>query len=437
MNLIHPEASPTMTSPIQKRGPAAALESGSAGLGLDCRRTAAAILLGLTLAIGAAATVARGDPPSFSAQFITPGISAINASGMNESGDVVGTGTTGSGGWVSRAGAPAVLLPLPPNAQYAIANDINDAGVIVGSVGPSSYPGYAKAAAWIPDGSGGYTIQQFGTLPGDIYSEATAINNVGDIVGYSRDGMFRHPVLFTALGGIQNLTSTGIFDPSDINEHRVLVDHSYYTRRLDLNTMVVEQLAAPGPGFASSWAVAINESGQVAGFVTNTFGGTTCPSHAARYTDGVGWEVFSSCGSANSAWDMNDLGDVVMRLNLAPFVRFEGIGTFLIEDLIVADVGHWSVINGYGLTINNSRQMAVPATNTATNQSGIILLTPILAPGDIDGDGDVDLTDRALFVDVLLGMDQTPERVARSDVNSDGMANGADISPWVVTLLGG
>lgn len=389
---------------------------------MDALRSTEVFLAAVTVALSAALSPASADPPSYTARFLTPGISAVNAAAMNEAGDVVGTGTTGSGGWVSQAGAPAVLLPLPPGATYGFANDINDSGVIVGSVGPSSYPGlFGKAVAWIPDGSGGYTIHEFGTLPGHVASEATAVNNVGDIIGYSSNGTFRYAVLFTAPGGIQDLSPTGVFDPSDINDQRVLVDHSYYTKRLDLDTMVVEDLGPPGPGYASSWGVAINESGQVAGNVINTWGGSNCPSHAARYTDGVDWEVFSGCGQANSAWDMNDLGDVVMRLNVSPYVRFQGIGTFLIEDLITADVGHWYVINGYGLTINNSRQMAVPATNSVTGQGGIILLTPILVPGDLDGDGDVDLDDCTHLAGCMYGPNtEYPAGCGVADLDADG-----------------
>ncbi len=344
--------------------------------------------LAAMIAAGASAQV-----PTYSARLLTPGLSAINAAAMNEAGDVVGTGTSGSGGWVSRAGAPAVLLPLPPGALYTFANDINDAGVIVGSVGPSSYPGlFGTAVAWIPDGSGGYTIQEFGTLPGHVASDATAVNNIGDVVGYSSNGTFRSPVLFTAPGGIQDLSPTGVFDPIDINDQRVLVDHSFTVKRLDLDTMTVEDLGTPGPSWLATRGEAINESGQVAGGAITTCC-PDCGNYAARYTDGAGWEIFSGCGQANSAWDLNDLGDVVMRLNVAPYVRFQGIGRFLIEDLVVADAGHWFLINGFGLTINNARQMAAPATNPDTGESGVVLLTPITPPGDLDGDGQVGIAD--------------------------------------------
>ena len=381
----------------------------------------------LAFAIGACLPSAIAGAPQYHARFITPGISAINAAAMNESGDVVGTGTTGSGAWVSRAGAAAVLLPLPPGAAYAFANDINDAGVIVGSVGPSSYPGlFGRAAAWFPDGAGGYTIVEYGTLPNHTASDALAVNNVGDIVGYSFSGMFRIPVLFTAPGGIQNLSSTGIFDPVDVNDQRVLVDQSYTPKRLDLDTMIVEDLGVPAgpPNFASARAEAINESGQVAGTARLAIS-TNCYHVAARFTDGAGWEVFSNCGASNSAYDINDRGDVVMKLNVAPYVRFENLGTFLIEDLIVADVGHWFVINGYGLTINSSRQMAVPATNDVTGEGGIVLLTPVGSAGDLDGDGDVDLADLATL---LANFGATNAEPDQGDLDSDGDVDVGDLA---------
>jgi len=369
-----------------------------------------------------AGRAAAGEPPTYTAQFITPGISAINAAAMNEAGDVVGTSTTGSGGWVSHAGAPAVLLPLPPGTQFAFANDISDTGVIVGSVGPTSSPGFGKAAAWFPDGAGGYSVQQLGALPGHVSSDATAVNNVGDIVGYSSNGTFRLPVLFTAPGGIQDLSATGVFDPVDINDQRVLIDHSFTCKRLDLDTMEVEDLGVPAPArgvsYAASRGEAINEAGQVAGSVRLATS-TNCNRQAARFTDGIGWEVFSACGPANSAWDMNDWGDVVMRLNVAPYVRFEGIGTFRIEDLIAADTGHWFVVNGFGLAINNARQLAIPATNDQTNESGIILLTPDAMAGDVNHDFVVNVID---LLAVIAAWGPCPPSPADCPSDLDGNA---------------
>jgi hypothetical protein len=394
-------------------------------------------LLGVAFFLGVASSVASAGTPSYRARFITPGIGAINAAAMNQAGDVVGTISSGpgTGAWVSHAGAAAVFLPLPPGVDFGYANCINDAGVVVGSVG-FAYPGYGRAVAWIPDASGGYTIRELGMLAGHVHSDATAINNVGDIVGWSSNGTFRSPVLFSAPGGIQDLLPTGVFDPKDINDHRVLVDTTF--KRLDLNTMSVESPGLPGPNYRSCTGEAINESGRVAGSVILATG-TACDHEAAFFSDEGGWEVLSGCGPANSVWDLNDLGDVVMRLNLAPYVRFEGIGTFLIEDLIVADAGHWSVINGYGLTINNARQMAVPATNSATSQSGIILLTPFQGcSADFNGDGDVgtDADIEAFFACVAGSCCSAcpPD----GDFNGDGdVGTDADIEAFFRVLAGG
>ncbi|MBN2559406.1 MAG: right-handed parallel beta-helix repeat-containing protein [Phycisphaerae bacterium] len=56
--------------------------------------------------------------------------------------------------------------------------------------------------------------------------------------------------------------------------------------------------------------------------------------------------------------------------------------------------------------------------------------------GDLDFDGDLDLDDLETFVAVLLGTDADPCRDAKADMNGDGLANGTDVQPFVVALLG-
>lgn len=55
-------------------------------------------------------------------------------------------------------------------------------------------------------------------------------------------------------------------------------------------------------------------------------------------------------------------------------------------------------------------------------------------PGDIDDDGDVDETDRALFVGVLLGQDPVSEHGDRSDLDGNGRVDAEDIAPFSVAL---
>ncbi len=376
--------------------------------------------IGFLLAPMLVVGVASALPPQYTAKLISTDIVAV---AMNESGDVVGNKQSPMRAWVSRGGAMSTLLPLPTGYASSWATDINDLGVIVGAVSTTSSPEFnGKAAAWFPNGSGGYTVQVLGTLPGHVRSNATAINNLGDIIGFSANSMFRYAVLFTAPGGIQDLSPTGVFDPWDINEERVLVDHSFTSKKLDLDTMQVEDLGVPGPGYLASTASAINESGQVAGLVILTTS-TSCDRQAARFTEEIGWEIDSTCGPSNGAVDINDHGDTVMQIQLAAYVRFEGEGTYLIEDLIVADAGAWYTLTFSSLAINNARQLVVSATNPTINQSGVLLLTPIGVTGDLDLDGDVDAADLGALLGAWGSCSGCP-----ADLDEDGSVGASDLA---------
>jgi hypothetical protein len=339
-------------------------------------------LCGCALAGGALAR-AQATPPRYAPEFLG---AALGAAAMNDSAQVVGTVTSPAmRAFVASPGLALTLLPLPPGRVSSAAHDINESGAIAGAVSSSTSTDFGPmAAVWIPDHHGGYVVVELGMLAGHIGSQATALNDAGDIVGWSKNGMYRYPVLFghparadRALA-IHDLTTTGIFDPTSINDQRVLVDSSFTVKRLDLNTMTVTDLGVPTglpQNYMATRSSAINELNQVAGQAILATS-TSCDRQAARFTDGVGWEIFSGCGPYNGAVDLNDLGDVVMQLNLYPYVRFEGLGTFRIEDLIDESGGHWYVINGYGLALNDARQMVVPAKNLVTNQTGLVLLTP-------------------------------------------------------------
>jgi hypothetical protein len=321
--------------------------------------------------------------PEYTARFIG---TFIGVTALNQSSQIVGIRDSPSvRGWVSGPFGPQVLLPLPNGMVSSWAMDINDSGVIVGAVSPEFSPDFSpQATVWTPDGSGGYTIRTFGHLPGDLGSVATAVNSVRDVIGYSKGGTFRRAVWFTEEGGLVDLTPQGIFDPWAINDERVLVDHATPTHRMDLDTMVVENLPIP-TGYRSTTAYSINESGQVAGTAVSTTG--SCNTFPARFTDGIGWDILDTCSSAAQASGLNDLGDVIWRHAVDQKVLLVGEGTFRVEDLIVSTVGHWFVTNSYSVDINNARELAIFAHNDVLAQSGTVLLVPqcTSAPGEITG----------------------------------------------------
>jgi len=331
-----------------------------------------------TVAMLVVPVMAHAQAPAYTHRFL----GSIQPGPINARAEVVGRTTVAGNlrGAVLRAGQPQQLLPLPPGMISAVGNDINDLGVVVGQVGAYYSPEFSgRAAAWYPDGNGGYSVVVFGVLPGHVISSATAVNNRGDIVGYSGNGTYRYPVYFDATGDLVDLTSTGIFDPVDVNEQRVVVDNSSTAKLLDLGTMIARDLGIPNPpgdtNYRATRTGAINESNQVVGSAILTTS-TSCDRQATRYTDGVGWQMFSSCGPNNGANDLNDLGDMVMLVTITPHVRFEGGGLFPLESLIVNDVGHWFAVTTTSGWINNARQIVMYGTNPTTGQTGALLLTP-------------------------------------------------------------
>lgn len=323
-------------------------------------------------------TAAGQTPPSCSVTFLGP---ADSVTSLSETGVVVGQTYVGNAtrGWVASATSPLTLLPLPAGDISSWALDINEQGVIAGAVSTFTSPEFTwgRAAKWLPDGSGGYTVHELGKLPGHSGSVATALNNLGDVVGYSSTGMFRYPVLFSAPGGVLDLNPLGVFDPQAINDQRQMVDKQ--CKRLDLDSMVVETFGMPpGPiSYSATTGYAINELGQIAG-TTVLATSTSCVYQAARHMDDYGWQILSPCSPIANAYDINDRGDVIYKAYLITnLIHLEGLGEFSAQQLVSPDAGPWSVVQSFGMDINSARQLAVIATNTSTGITGAALLTPI------------------------------------------------------------
>jgi probable HAF family extracellular repeat protein len=163
------------------------------------------------------------------------------ATGINNAGQVVG----GSGSSAFLWDAAHGMTILGAGADYTYAADINDVGQVVGSQWNDS-SARSIAFLWTPDSPNGLTGSFIDLpVPPDAFeSSAAAINNAGQVVGYSSvwldngwDGEEdRYAALWDAEGGMVYLQDHLLPGPhaaflpnaEAINDHGVILTHGMY-----------------------------------------------------------------------------------------------------------------------------------------------------------------------------------------------------------------
>lgn len=338
------------------------------------------LALGAVLALPATGIATEPDIPSYDVQTVggTVGWS------INEDGDV--------GGWTSVNGitrgfvhSPAIgtlVLPSPVMRPFAIVRDVSDrdAGGVIEVVG-SAYsdildePGHA--VRWRVDTATGDVEgpADLGVLADQRTSQARGVNNAGTVTGYSGNGAF----LYTDAAGLQRIEDLAGL-PQDINESGVVTGYSGLQAFRWSETGGTENLGVPS-GFAFSYALALNDSGQVAGYA-RTSGGTIFE-QLARHSDATGWELLGGIGSDNEGWGINNAGHVVGHGVTASdrvtgrraVIYTDDLGrlTYL-DDLLspAARAEGWGVLRAYD--INDAGQIVGWGTNGL--DGGALLLTP-------------------------------------------------------------
>jgi hypothetical protein len=335
----------------------------------------AALTAGLVLP-GAHVTSAADAPPSYTVQFLGDG----TPTSMNDVGTVVGTRvdqtTLRNVPLVSRNGGTWEVLPLPAGHVGGFAMDVNDAGVVVGTVEQSTID-TRRAARWTPT-AGGYTVDLLPLLPGELRSLGTAINDAGQIVGV-RSGLFGLPSgfgwLYSDATGIVDLNATyGWFaTPNDINDAGVVLSG---TQTLDLATGTVFDVGALDTTFGLIGGEAINDAGQIVGLSLSSGSLPTARLH--RYTPGSGWTFITGSSRYTTASDINNSGTITYGEGLtnAPGLYIDGLGTLALNSLIdPAVTGAGWFANG-GAQLDDSGRIATTARNSTTFAVQGVLLTP-------------------------------------------------------------
>jgi probable HAF family extracellular repeat protein len=271
------------------------------------------------------------------------------------------------------------LGTLAPRSTSSAAA-INDAGLIAGTMADGS-----THTREVFLGTGRDDLRLLGTLGGGL-SVATALNNRGEVVGWSTnaDGVQR-PVLysrgsFTDLAGsfagytrgVANAVNAAGQVTGQINAHAFLYDGSRSralvvgatSEGLGINDhgVVVGGAVMPGdvvrrpflydggkttllPSLGGTFgqAMGINNAGQVVGY-SYTAGGELLP---FLYSGGKMTALADS--GFGEALDINDKGWVVGSQNLSAFLWRDGVRRDL-NDLVAPDqAGRWSLLSAQGI----------------------------------------------------------------------------------------
>jgi len=330
------------------------------------------VLAVLLMSLGMATTSHAADAlPNYQLQYLGPGSPVA----INNNGVVVGAKLNASSNYeplVSKGGAAWQPLPTPGGATSVFPTDVNDSGVIVGVSFSNWIP---SAVRWNPTGSG-YTVEVLPRLAGDTASYATNINNLGQIVG-ARNALGYVPTgqgwLFSDTLGMVALSQYGLWVvPNGINDNGIIIAGQ---ERLNLNTGLVDVIGNGPSNYNAVAAVAINNSGMLAGTASLRSSSLNIVS-AFRYEAATGWQFIAGSSKYTTAASINNLGDVGYG-EQGPGLYLNGLGTYALGNLLdptFVNAG-WAITGSYPY-INDQRVIAITARNSVTGETGGVLLTP-------------------------------------------------------------
>lgn len=260
------------------------------------------------------------------------------ARAINVLGQIVGESYTTGGSFdhafLYSSGKMTDLGTLGGASNNSYAEGINSAGQIVGQ----SFTPSRKQHAFLYSGG---TMTDLGTLNGD-FSEATAINDLGQVVGSTGGGTTFRAFLY----------SNGTMS--------------------SLGTLA-----------GSSFAYAINASGQVVG--SYYLSGNAGFSHAFSYASGRMSDLGTLGGPNSEAWGVNASGQIVGDADInsdSTHGFLYAHGTMLDLNSLLDNSGSGWTIGG-ARAINDNGWIAAGAFSSALGRTDAVLLIPVPEPTSV------------------------------------------------------
>lgn len=323
--------------------------------------------------------------PKYTMTVLETGTQYSWAVGINQSGQVLGTGISPSsplGNYVISQGQLVNLGHLSERQSTEVFG-INNAGQVVGA---SANSNGQRRAVLFEQGQ----VKELGTLGGD-YSHAKAINNKGQVVGesYTADNK-RHAFIYSngQMNGLgQDLSAFGAVSSTAhaINDQGVVVgryaDENWNSFAFVYANNQVSKLDIFG---STTWseAAAINQFGAIAGSYQTASGDVK----AFFHKDGKSVDLGDLGSGFSTTTGMNNAGWVVgwsqdANWDQLGFV-YNGQQMLNVNQLLAGS--DWVVNKVTG--INDKGQMVGVARNSQTNVLSAVLLNPVQAvpePGTV------------------------------------------------------
>ena len=270
-------------------------------------------------------TMLRSIPLNAAVSYIVRDLGAVTPTGINDNSQIVGNTTDGRAFVFDYKGQSLAFLPPLSQGGTAVAEAINNAGVIVGS-------SVNYACRWNPS-SGSYVATALAPLGSGMEGVAYAINNTGEIVGQlevlQQGSLDFLPFMYT-VGPMVNIGAIGVPPPAigvagaaafGVNNSGQIVGVSPaffgFAAFIYQNGQMQQLFPNPdlGSGAIYTQANAINNLGQVVGTIQQRAFGTDeiLSSTAFIYSTNTGRQTLNNpLGGQNAeALGINDSGTIV------------------------------------------------------------------------------------------------------------------------------